>query len=60
MYDTHSKKTHKKKKQALYCKPNEDVVYLKKRFGFVKLALESGCDLVPVFSFNECKFFFFV
>ena len=41
--------------EALYCKPNEDIVYLKKRFGFIKLALETGCDLVPVFSFNECN-----
>ena len=41
--------------EALYCKPNEDIVYLKKRFGFIKLALETGCDLVPVFSFNECR-----
>jgi hypothetical protein len=39
--------------EALYCKPDQDVVYLQKRRGFVKLALESGASLVPVFSFNE-------
>eukprot|EP00939_MAST-03C_sp_MAST-3C-sp1_P000378 g378.t1 len=39
--------------EALYCCADEDVVYLRKRFGFVKLALETGCDLVPIFSFNE-------
>eukprot|EP00056_Hartaetosiga_gracilis_P003002 m.58795 g.58795 ORF g.58795 m.58795 type:complete len:365 (-) comp11285_c0_seq3:43-1137(-) len=39
--------------EALYCKPDKDIVYLKKRYGFVKLALETGCRLVPVFSFNE-------
>lgn len=41
--------------EALYCSSNEDVVYLKKRFGFIKLALEHGADLVPIFSFNECN-----
>eukprot|EP00042_Codosiga_hollandica_P033347 m.221396 g.221396 ORF g.221396 m.221396 type:complete len:201 (+) comp54164_c0_seq12:871-1473(+) len=41
--------------EALYCDPDKDVVYLKKRFGFVKLALETGASLVPVFSFNECN-----
>ncbi|EDQ88945.1 uncharacterized protein MONBRDRAFT_25681 [Monosiga brevicollis MX1] len=39
--------------EALYCYPDRDVVYLKKRRGFVKLALQSGASLVPVFSFNE-------
>eukprot|EP00041_Stephanoeca_diplocostata_P014722 m.276995 g.276995 ORF g.276995 m.276995 type:complete len:353 (+) comp19778_c0_seq5:144-1202(+) len=40
--------------EALYNEPTKDVVYLRKRFGFVKLALETGASLVPVFSFNEC------
>lgn len=39
--------------EALHCKPDIDVVYLKKRRGFIKLALETGASLVPVFSFNE-------
>jgi len=39
--------------EALHCKPDVDVVYLKRRRGFVKLALETGASLVPVFSFNE-------
>lgn len=39
--------------EALYCRPDEDIVYLTKRYGFVKLSLETGCDLVPIFSFNE-------
>eukprot|EP00730_Choanoeca_flexa_P013449 TRINITY_DN5331_c0_g1_i2.p1 TRINITY_DN5331_c0_g1~~TRINITY_DN5331_c0_g1_i2.p1 ORF type:complete len:324 (+),score=39.78 TRINITY_DN5331_c0_g1_i2:61-972(+) len=37
--------------EALYCYPDHDVVYLKNRRGFVKLALQTGCSLVPVFSF---------
>eukprot|EP00053_Salpingoeca_punica_P010704 m.95964 g.95964 ORF g.95964 m.95964 type:complete len:343 (-) comp15472_c3_seq4:250-1278(-) len=41
--------------EALYCSPREDVVYLRKRRGFVRLALETGASLVPVFSFNECN-----
>lgn len=37
--------------EALYCHPEKDIVYLKKRRGFVKLALETGSCLVPVYSF---------
>ena len=37
--------------EALYCDSAKDVVYLKKRTGFVRLALETGASLVPVFSF---------
>ncbi|EGD74554.1 hypothetical protein PTSG_05918 [Salpingoeca rosetta] len=39
--------------EALHCHPEKDVVYLKNRRGFIKLALETGSHLVPVFSFNE-------
>jgi len=41
--------------EALYCNEDKDVVYLKSRGGFIKLALETGASLVPVFSFNECN-----
>lgn len=37
--------------EALYTSEEKDVVYLKKRRGFIKLALETGSGLVPVFSF---------
>ncbi len=37
--------------EALYSHPSRDVVYLRKRGGFVKLALETGAHLLPVFSF---------
>ncbi|KJE94068.1 2-acylglycerol O-acyltransferase 2-A [Capsaspora owczarzaki ATCC 30864] len=39
--------------EALYANPDKDVVVLKKRRGFVRLALEHGASLVPVFGFNE-------
>ena len=40
--------------EALYANPDEDVLYLKSRKGFVKLAMTHGCQIVPIFSFNEC------
>ena len=43
--------------EALYNDPERDVVYIKKRHGFVSLALEAGASLVPTFSFNECNTF---
>ena len=33
-------------------KPNDVVLYLKKRRGFIKLALATGSPVVPVFCFN--------
>ncbi len=38
-------------------KPGEDVVILKNRKGFEKVALETGANLVPVYVFNERKAF---
>jgi hypothetical protein len=37
----------------------ENVLVLKKRLGFIKLAMRNGADLVPVFVFNE-KFLYSV
>lgn len=39
--------------EALYVSPEKDVLYLKNRKGFIKLAMEHGTPIVPVFSFNE-------
>lgn len=39
--------------EGLYASPGKHILVLKKRKGFVKLALETGCDLVPVYSFGE-------
>eukprot|EP01135_Chromosphaera_perkinsii_P000551 Nk52_evm13s123 gene=Nk52_evmTU13s123 len=39
--------------EALYCSPEKDILQLRNRKGFVRLAIEHGAHLVPVFSFNE-------
>lgn len=39
--------------QLLLCPPDVERVVLSKRKGFVKLALETGSELVPVFVFGE-------
>uniref|UniRef100_A0A8C1Z3D9 Acyltransferase n=1 Tax=Cyprinus carpio TaxID=7962 RepID=A0A8C1Z3D9_CYPCA len=39
--------------ESLDCAPGMNSVTLKKRKGFVKLALKHGADLVPVYSFGE-------
>ena len=41
--------------EALYTVPDVDVLYLKKRKGFVRLAIQHGASLVPIFSFNEAN-----
>ncbi|XP_043997388.1 diacylglycerol O-acyltransferase 2 [Gambusia affinis] len=39
--------------ESLHCAPGMNSVTLKNRKGFVKLALQKGSDLVPVYSFGE-------
>uniref|UniRef100_A0A4W4FUQ6 Acyltransferase n=1 Tax=Electrophorus electricus TaxID=8005 RepID=A0A4W4FUQ6_ELEEL len=39
--------------ESLDCVPGQNCVTLKNRKGFVKLALQKGADLVPVYSFGE-------
>eukprot|EP00823_Brevimastigomonas_motovehiculus_P009485 TRINITY_DN9158_c0_g1_i1.p1 TRINITY_DN9158_c0_g1~~TRINITY_DN9158_c0_g1_i1.p1 ORF type:complete len:336 (-),score=43.47 TRINITY_DN9158_c0_g1_i1:30-1037(-) len=39
--------------ESLYSVPDEDRLVLRKRLGFVKLALRNGTPLVPCFSFGE-------
>jgi 2-acylglycerol O-acyltransferase 2 len=43
--------------EALYSSPDEDTLVLRKRLGFVRLALQYGASIVPVFSFNETNSF---
>eukprot|EP00698_Gefionella_okellyi_P024463 TRINITY_DN8638_c0_g1_i1.p1 TRINITY_DN8638_c0_g1~~TRINITY_DN8638_c0_g1_i1.p1 ORF type:complete len:335 (-),score=56.84 TRINITY_DN8638_c0_g1_i1:47-1051(-) len=39
--------------EALYASGDEDVLYLRNRTGFIRLAIQNGASLVPVFTFNE-------
>mmetsp|Transcript_43232 Transcript_43232/g.108249 ORF Transcript_43232/g.108249 Transcript_43232/m.108249 type:complete len:346 (-) Transcript_43232:435-1472(-) len=39
--------------EALYAKPGDNTVYIKKRRGFVHLAMQTGSSLVPVYTFGE-------
>lgn len=39
--------------ESLSCQPGVTTLILKKRKGFVKMALQHGADLVPAFSFGE-------
>ncbi|KAI9032053.1 diacylglycerol acyltransferase-domain-containing protein [Hyaloraphidium curvatum] len=43
--------------EALYAKPGSATLVLGRRFGFVKIALQNGASLVPVFSFGENDLF---
>ncbi|KAL1510007.1 hypothetical protein ABEB36_004666 [Hypothenemus hampei] len=43
--------------ESYYCKPGQYKIILKKRKGFVKLALKHGTPLVPVISFGETDTF---
>lgn len=39
--------------ESLSAHPGTADLTLKKRFGFIKMAIKEGADLVPVFSFGE-------
>ncbi|XP_060525741.1 2-acylglycerol O-acyltransferase 2-like isoform X2 [Cylas formicarius] len=43
--------------ESYYCKPGQYKIILKKRKGFVRLALRNGTPLVPVLSFGETDTF---
>ncbi|KAJ1989007.1 diacylglycerol O-acyltransferase 1 [Dimargaris cristalligena] len=39
--------------ESLYAKPKQADLVLKKRLGFIKLAIKNGASLVPIFTFGE-------
>lgn len=41
--------------EALYAMPGRSDVYIKNRKGFIKLAIETGSDLIPIYSFGETE-----
>lgn len=41
------------REQLLVCRRQEEKIVLRRRPGFIRLALEYGCDLVPVLVFGE-------
>jgi 2-acylglycerol O-acyltransferase 2 len=41
--------------EALNARPGSYKLVLKKRKGFIKLAIQTGASIVPVFSFNEVE-----
>ncbi|XP_041094364.1 diacylglycerol O-acyltransferase 2-like [Polyodon spathula] len=43
--------------ESLTCSPGHNSIVIRNRKGFVKLAIEYGADLVPVFSFGENDIF---
>ncbi|KAJ9090186.1 2-acylglycerol O-acyltransferase 2 [Entomophthora muscae] len=43
--------------EALYTKPELATLILSKRYGFVKVAIQAGSSLVPVFGFGENSLF---
>ena len=43
--------------EMLLWKRGQDILYLRKRLGFVRLAIETGRPLVPIFAFGETSTF---
>ena len=37
--------------------PNQETIFLRSRFGFVKMAMTTGANLVPVFAFGQSSIF---
>ena len=43
--------------ECLYMEPGMDVVYLKNRLGFIRLAMTCGVDILPVYGFGQCDLY---
>jgi hypothetical protein len=43
-------------REGLYSSPEVDWLDLKRKRGFIRLALQFGCNLVPTYTFNEVHF----
>ena len=44
-------------REIQHMEPQKEVLFLKQRLGFVKLAIQQGCPLLPVFAFNQTKLY---
>jgi 2-acylglycerol O-acyltransferase 2 len=44
--------------EALYSFPGTNILYLNRRLGFLRLALQTGTSIVPVYSFNETSTYY--
>jgi len=40
--------------ECLHMRAGVETIYLRKRFGFVKLAMQTGAQLIPAFTFGQC------
>lgn len=47
-------------REVQYLREDREVIYLKKRYGFVKLAIQTGTPLVPVFAFGQTPIYKFM
>jgi 1-acyl-sn-glycerol-3-phosphate acyltransferase len=43
--------------EQMHARPGTHKVVLRKRFGFIKLAMKSGCNLVPMYCWGENELF---
>jgi len=43
--------------ESLMARPGDVRLFLKKRYGFIKIALQEGCSVVPTFAFGEHQLF---